>query len=94
MKYQINLLIMTKSLELTNNDFIRTSEERHISYVKKIWEILEKIGDIYLDTYKGWYSVRDESFIAENEITTDKNNQKLGPSGDILKVARRTKLFF
>ena len=47
---------MTKSLELTNNDFIRTSEERHKSYVKTIWKKLEKIGDIYLDTYKGWYS--------------------------------------
>ena len=59
---------LTKLLELTNNDFIRTSEERHTSYVKKIWEKLEKLGDIYLDTYKGWYSITDESFIAENEV--------------------------
>ena len=85
---------MTKSLELTNNDFIRTSEDRHKSFVKTIWKKLEKIGDIYLDTYKGWYSVRDESFIAENEITTNKNNEKIGPSGDILKWLEEPSYFF
>ena len=85
---------MTKSLELTNNDFIRTSEDRHKSFVKTIWKKLEKIGDIYLDTYKGWYSVRDESFIAENEITINKNNEKVGPSGDILKWLEEPSYFF
>ena len=64
---------------------LEPQKERHKSYVKTIWKKLEKIGDIYLDTYKGWYSIRDESFIAENEITTNKNNEKVGPSGDILK---------
>ena len=85
---------LTKLLELTNNDFIRTSEERHKSYVKKIWEKLEKLGDIYLDTYKGWYSITDESFIAENEITTNKKNQKIGPSGDILQWVEEPSYFF
>ena len=85
---------MTKSLELTNNDFIRTSEDRHKSFVKTIWKKLEKIGDIYLDTYKGWYSIRDESFIAENEITTNNNNEKIGPSGDILKWLEEPSYFF
>ena len=42
---------MTKALELINNDFIRTSEERHISYVQTIWKTTKK-GDIYLDAYK------------------------------------------
>ena len=85
---------MTKALELINNDFIRTSDERHISYVQTIWERLQKKGDIYLDAYKGWYSIRDESFIAENEITTNKNNEKIGPSGDILKWLEEPSYFF
>ncbi|MDC3024068.1 methionine--tRNA ligase, partial [Alphaproteobacteria bacterium] len=85
---------LTKLLGLTNNDFIRTSEERHINYVRSIWKKLEEIGDIYLDTYKGWYSVRDESFIAENEITTNIKNEKIGPSGDILKWLEEPSYFF
>ena len=85
---------LTRVLKISNQDFIRTSENRHISYVQKIWNILKENGDIYLDTYKGWYSVRDESFIAENEITTDKNNQKLGPSGDKLKWLEEPSYFF
>ena len=85
---------LTRVLKISNQDFIRTSEKRHISYVQKIWNILKENGDIYLDTYKGWYSVRDESFIAENEITTDKNNEKLGPSGDKLKWLEEPSYFF
>ena len=85
---------LTKVLKISNQDFIRTSEKRHISYVQKIWNILKENGDIYLDTYKGWYSIRDESFIAENEITTDKNNEKLGPSGDKLKWLEEPSYFF
>ena len=85
---------LTRVLKISNQDFIRTSEKRHISYVQKIWNILKENGDIYLDTYKGWYSVRDESFIAENEITNDKNNEKLGPSGDKLKWLEEPSYFF
>ena len=85
---------LTRVLKISNQDFIRTSEKRHISYVQKIWNILKENGDIYLDTYKGWYSIRDESFIAENEITTDKNNEKLGPSGDKLKWLEEPSYFF
>ena len=85
---------LTELLKLTNNDFIRTSEDRHKEYVKTVWKKLEKLGDIYLDTYKGWYSITDESFIAENEITTDKKNQKIGPSGDILQWLEEPSYFF
>ncbi|MBF95619.1 MAG: methionine--tRNA ligase [Pelagibacterales bacterium] len=85
---------LTKVLKLTNNDFIRTSEERHKNYVRKIWELLFSNGDIYLGSYKGWYSVRDESFVAENEITKNENNEKLGPSGDVLKWLEEPSYFF
>ena len=48
---------LTKTLNLSNNDFIRTTEERHRDSVKEIWKRLEKSGDIYLSKYSGWYSV-------------------------------------
>ena len=76
---------LTKILKLTNQDFIRTSEKRHIDCVQGIWDLLKSKGDIYLGSYKGWYSVRDESFIAENEIKSTDAVNKIGPSGDKLK---------
>ena len=70
MKYQQRLKIY-KSLNLSNNDFIRTTEDRHYKSVKEIWKRLEKSGDIYLDKYSGWYSVSDEAYYDEDEITDD-----------------------
>ena len=85
---------LAKVLDLTNDDFIRTSESRHKSYVRNIWRKLEKNNDIYLGAYKGWYSVRDESFIPENEINTNEKNIKIGPSGDELKWLEEPSYFF
>ena len=53
---------LTKTLNLTNNDFIRTTEIRHFKSVNEIWKRLVKSGDIYLDKYSGWYSVSDEAY--------------------------------
>ena len=50
---------LTKILNLTNDDFIRTTEPRHYKSVNEIWNRLIKSGDIYLDKYSGWYSVKD-----------------------------------
>ncbi len=85
---------LASTLSLSNSDFIRTSEERHKKYVQRIWEKLKENGDIYLDNYKGWYSVRDESFISESEIKTDANKKKIGPSGDILQWVEEPSYFF
>ena len=85
---------LAKVLDLTNDDFIRTSESRHKSYVRNIWKKLEENNDIYLGAYKGWYSVRDESFIPENEINTNEKNIKIGPSGDELKWLEEPSYFF
>ena len=85
---------LAKVLDLTNDDFIRTSESRHKSYVRNIWRKLEKNNDIYLGAYKGWYSVRDESFIPENDINTNEKNIKIGPSGDELKWLEEPSYFF
>ena len=59
---------LTNILNLTNTDFIRTTEERHIKSVQHLWKELEKNDDIYLSKYSGWYSVSDEAFYNDDEV--------------------------
>ena len=59
---------LSKTLNLTNTDFIRTTEKRHKKSVAYLWKELEKNDDIYLSNYSGWYSVSDEDFYNEDEI--------------------------
>jgi len=59
---------LSKVLNLTNTDFIRTTEIRHKKTVQYLWNELEKNDDIYLSNYSGWYSVSDEAFYNEDEI--------------------------
>jgi methionyl-tRNA synthetase len=59
---------LSKTLDLTNTDFIRTTEDRHKDSVQHLWNELVKNDDIYLSKYSGWYSVSDEAFYAENEV--------------------------
>ena len=66
---------MVKKFNLSNDDFIHTTEERHHRASEEIWKRMEKNGDIYLDKYAGWYSVRDEAYYAEGE--TQLNEQKV-----------------
>jgi methionyl-tRNA synthetase len=66
---------MVARMGCSNDDFIRTTEERHYRSSQAIWERMERNGDIYLDKYAGWYSVRDEAYYAEDE--TQVNEQGL-----------------
>jgi len=59
---------LSKTLNLINTDFIRTTETRHKKSVQYLWNELEKNDEIYLSKYSGWYSVSDEAFYAEDEI--------------------------
>jgi len=59
---------LSQTLNLTNTDFIRTTEERHKKTVQHLWKELKKNDDIYLSKYSGWYSVSDEAFYNEDEI--------------------------
>ena len=59
---------LSSKLNLTNTDFIRTTEDRHKKSVQHLWSELEKSGDIYLSKYSGWYSVSDEAYYNEDEI--------------------------
>ncbi len=67
---------LSKTLNLTNSDFIRTTEERHKKSVQHLWSELEKNDDIYLSKYSGWYSVSDEAFYNDDEIE-EIDNKKL-----------------
>ena len=68
---------LTKILNLSNDDFIRTTEKRHFQSIA-IWNRLVESGDIYLDKYN-WYSVSDEAFYDEDEVE-DNNGNKISKS--------------
>src|SRR5262249_32884593 len=59
---------LTVRMNCSNDDYIRTTEERHHRSSEAIWQRMEANGDIYLDKYSGWYSVRDEAYYGEDEI--------------------------
>ena len=59
---------LAKTLNLSNSDFIRTTEDRHKNTAIKLWELLDKNEQIYLSKYAGWYSVSDEAYYSEDEI--------------------------
>ena len=85
---------LSKTLNLTNTDFIRTTEERHKKTVQHLWSELEKNGDIYLSKYSGWYSISDEAFYNEDEII-DKNGINVAiSSGSPVEWIEEESFFF
>src|SRR3954469_1487206 len=70
---------MAKLLNASNDQFIRTTEERHHKSSQAIWERMQANGDIYLSKYAGWYSVRDEAYYDESETRLDDKGQRVGP---------------
>ena len=85
---------LTKTLNLSNDDFIRTTEKRHHNSVIEIWDRLINSGDIYLDKYSGWYSVSDEAFYDEDEIE-NKNGKKISKSsGSLVEWLEEESYFF
>ena len=67
-KLSVNFINLIPFLGCEIDDFIRTTEERHIKASQELWKQLEKNNQIYLSNYEGWYSVRDEAFYSENEL--------------------------
>ena len=85
---------LAKILSLSNNDFIRTTEQRHHKAVKDLWNRLIKSGDIYLSKYKGWYSFSDEAYYNEDEIV-EKNGKKYSTfSGSSVEWVEEDSFFF
>ena len=85
---------LTKILNLSNNDFIRTTENRHHKSVVEIWNRLVKSGDIYLDKYSGWYSVSDEAFYDEDEIESINGTKVSKSSGSNVEWVEEESYFF
>ena len=85
---------LTKQLNLSNNDFIRTTETRHLRSVIEIWNRLVKSGDIYLDKYSGWYSVSDEAFYDEDEIVNKDGINLSKSSGSSVEWVEEESYFF
>ena len=85
---------LSKTLNLSNTDFIRTTEDRHKKTVQHLWSELEKNGNIYLSKYSGWYSVSDEAFYSEDEIV-DKDGVKVADvSGSPVEWIEEESYFF
>ena len=85
---------LTKILNLSNNDFIRTTEKRHYKSVEDLWNKLVQSGDIYLDKYKGWYSVSDEAYYDDDEIE-EKEGLKISKlSGSKVEWVEEESYFF
>ena len=93
-KVSNSFLELTKILQITNNDFIRTTEDRHKKGVISLWNELEKKGDIYLGKYSGWYSVRDEAFYSNDELNENNNGDKIAPSGSVCEWVEEPSYFF
>jgi len=85
---------LTKTLNLSNDDFIRTTESRHHKSVVEIWEKLVKSGDIYLDKYSGWYSISDEAFYDEDEIIEQDGKKISKDSGSKVEWVEEESYFF
>jgi len=85
---------LSKTLNLSNTDFIRTTESRHAKSVANLWNILEKKDEIYLSKYSGWYSVSDEAFYSEDEIEKKEGNKISKISGSAVEWVEEESYFF
>ena len=85
---------LTKTLNLSNTDFIRTTEERHKKSVQNLWNILEKNKQIFLSKYSGWYSVSDEAFYNEDEVENKDGIKVAKISGSSVEWVEEESFFF
>ncbi|MDB9745738.1 methionine--tRNA ligase, partial [Candidatus Pelagibacter sp.] len=85
---------LSSTLNLSNTDFIRTTEDRHKKTVQYLWSQLEKNDDIYLAKYSGWYSVSDEAFYTEEEISEKEDNKIATSSGSLVEWIEEESYFF
>ncbi len=85
---------LTKTLNLSNTDFIRTTEDRHKVAVQNLWNILEKNKQIFLSKYSGWYSVSDEAFYNEDEVEEKDGSKVAKSSGSVVEWVEEESFFF
>ncbi len=85
---------LAEIMNFSNNDFIRTTEERHYQSVQALWEKLVAKGDIYLDHYEGWYALRDEAFVTEGETEIVDGVRVAKASGAEVQWVKEESYFF
>lgn len=81
-------------LDITYDRFIRTTDEDHHRASRAIWEAMAAKGDLYLDRYEGWYSVRDEAYYDEKELVEGEGGEKLSPQGTPVEWTEEETWFF
>lgn len=85
---------LTSSLNLTNDDFIRTTEKRHKDGASFLWQLLFDKGDIYLDEYTGWYSMNDETFYNEKDLIKEQDGSYKTLTGGPVEWLKEESYFF
>jgi methionyl-tRNA synthetase len=85
---------MCDTLNVSYDRFIRTSEAEHYRASQAIWTAMEERGDLYLDRYEGWYSVRDEAYYEPEELTSAEDGTKLSPQGTPVEWTVEESWFF
>jgi methionyl-tRNA synthetase len=93
-KVSQNFRDLAVRMKFSNDDFIRTTEPRHIAATQALWKRLEERGQIYLGGYQGWYSVRDEAFFTETELTQGPDGAKMAPTGAPVEWVEEPSYFF
>ena len=93
-KVSQNFRALSDAFKLTNDDFIRTTEARHVRSCQALWRRLVEADQIYLGSYAGWYAVRDEAFYAESELSEGPDGKKLAPSGAEVAWVEEPSYFF
>lgn len=95
-----NFRDMNKLMNISNDDFIRTTEPRHIVACQALWRAIaggkspKGRDNIYLGKYAGWYAVRDEAFYGEDELTPGPDGKKRAPSGAEVEWVEEPSYFF
>lgn len=85
---------MGEALNAKADDIVRTTQPRHYAAAQEIWKRMEAAGDIYLSKYPGWYSVRDEAFFDESELTEGPNGARFAPSGAPVEWVEEESYYF
>ncbi len=85
---------MDERLNVSFDRFIRTTEPEHHRSVQVVWNRMQQNGDIYIDTYAGWYSVRDEAYYAEEETVLGDDQVRRGPQGSPVEWVEEKSYFF
>jgi methionyl-tRNA synthetase len=87
-------MAMCDKLNVAYDVFLRTTEERHHAASQELWRRMEANGDLYLDRYEGWYSVRDEAYYDESELVAGEGDEKLSPQGTPVEWTVEESWFF